>query len=85
MLRCVQVMACIGSGRGRVKFGDPFFRWLQDQILMVEDYAYVGMDFTGDPDLPLPPGEQWGDIGKKQETLKWMKCFYVFYVLYFLC
>ena len=77
-------MAHTEAGRGRVNFGDPFFRWLQDQILMVEDYAYVGMNFTGDPDLPLPPGSQWGDIGKKQETPKWMKYFYIFYVLYFL-
>ena len=58
-------------GRGKVKFSDPFFRWLQDHILMVEDYAYAGTDFGGDPDLPLPPGGQWGDIGKKQKTLKW--------------
>ena len=28
MLRWAQVMARIGAGRGRVKFGDPFFRWL---------------------------------------------------------
>ena len=33
---------------------------------MVEDYAYAGTDFRGDPDLPLPPGGQWGDMGKKQ-------------------
>ena len=78
-------MARTGEGRGRVKFSDSFFRWVQDQILMVEDYGYAGTDFTGDPDLPLPPGGQWGDISKKRETLKWMKCFYVFYVLYFLC
>ena len=45
---------------------------------MVEDYAYAGMNFSGYPDLQLPPGGHWGDIGKKQETLKWMKCFYVF-------
>ena len=45
---------------------------------MVEDYAYAGTDFTEDPNLPLPPGEQWGYIGKKQETLEWTKCFYVF-------
>ena len=32
---------------------------------MVEDYVYVGMDFSGDLDLPLPLGGQWGDIGKK--------------------
>ena len=71
-------MARTGVGRGRVKFGDPFFRWLWDQILMVEDYAYAGTDFTRDIDLPLPPRRQWGDISKKQETLKWMKFFYVF-------
>ena len=28
--------------------------------------AYVGTDFRGDPDLLLPPGVQWEDIGKKQ-------------------
>ena len=33
---------------------------------MVKDYAYAGTDFRGDPDLPLPPGRQWGDMGKKQ-------------------
>ena len=49
-------MAHIGAGRGRVKFVDPFFRWLQDHIVMVEDYAYVGTYLTGDPDLPLSPG-----------------------------
>ena len=55
---------------------------------MVEDYAYAGMDFTVDLDLPLPPGRQWGDMGtEKQETLKWMKMFLCFFlnVLYFLC
>ena len=45
-----------GAGRGKVKFGDPFFRWLRDHLLMVEDYAYVGTDFRGDLDLSLPPG-----------------------------
>ena len=78
-------MACIGVGRGKVKFGDPFFRWLRDQILKVEDYVYAGMDFSRDPDLSLPLGGQWGDIDKKQKTLKWTYCFYVFDVLYFLC
>ena len=82
MLRWVQVMACTRAGRGRVKFGDPFFRWLWDQMLMVEDYAYVGTDFTGDPDLPLPPGGQWGDIGKKQETLN-MKNVFIFFMFYY--
>ena len=71
MLRWVYIMAHTGVGRGKVKFDDPFFRWLRDHLLMVEDYAYAGTKFSGDPDLPLPPGGQWGDIGKKQKTLKW--------------
>ena len=77
-------MAHIGPGRGSVKFSDTFFRWPWDQMLMVEDYAYVGIDFTGDPDLPLPPGGKWGDIGKKQETLKMKNVFmfYMFYIFY---
>jgi hypothetical protein len=32
---------------------------------MVEDYAYAGLDFCGDPELALPEDAQWGDIGKK--------------------
>jgi hypothetical protein len=32
----------------------------------VEEYAYTGTDFRGDPDLALPKGYQWGDIGKKE-------------------
>ena len=67
MQRWVRIMACIGVGRGKVKFGDSFFRWLRDQLLMVEEYAYVGTDFSGDPNLPLPHSGQWGDIGKKQK------------------
>ena len=49
-------MAHTGAGRGRVKFSDMFFRWLGDQMLMIEDYAYAGTYFIGDHDLPLPPG-----------------------------
>ena len=59
-------MARTGGGGAKVKFKVAFFHWLSDHILMIENYAYVGTDFRGDPNLPLPPGAQWGDIGKKQ-------------------
>ena len=65
MQKWVWIMARTGASRGKVKFSDSFFRWLRDQLLMAEDYAYAGTGFSGDPDLPLPPGGQWGDIGKK--------------------
>ena len=45
MLRWVEIMARIGGGGAKVKFEAPFFHWLSDQILMIEDYAYAGTDF----------------------------------------
>ena len=56
ILWCVEIMARIGGGGTKVKFEAPFFHWLDDQILMIEDYAYVGTEFRGDPNLPLPLG-----------------------------
>jgi hypothetical protein len=47
-----------------IKYNDAFFDWLRPQILMVDDYAYVGLDFRRNPDLVLPEGFQWGDAGK---------------------
>jgi hypothetical protein len=39
-----------------VKYDDAFFNWLGPQILMIDDYSYVSIDFQGDPDLVLPEG-----------------------------
>jgi hypothetical protein len=49
-----------------VKYDDVFFQWLRNQLIMVEEYAYARTDFRGDPDLGLPKGSKWGDIGKKE-------------------
>ena len=57
---------------------------------MIEDYAYAGLDFRGDPDLILPEDTQWGDIGKKVTNFSsfkmflyfhHIKCFLVLYLL----
>ena len=48
-----------------IKYNDAFFDWLQPQMLMIDDYAYARLDFWGDPDLALPEGAHWGDLGKK--------------------
>jgi hypothetical protein len=48
-----------------VKYNDVFFDWWRPQLLMVDNYAYVGLDFRGDPNLVLPEEFQWGDLGKK--------------------
>ena len=52
------------GGGLRVKYGATFFDWLDDQLLMIEDYTYVGTDFRGDLDLALLVDEQWGDLGE---------------------
>jgi hypothetical protein len=48
-----------------IKYNDAFFGWLRPQILMIYDYVYADLEFQGDPDLALPKGFQWGDLGKK--------------------
>ena len=82
MLKWIKVMALYGGSGPRIKYGAPFFHWLRDQLLMVNDYAYTGTGFPGDSDLALPEGEQWGDLGKK-DTI--MHVFYIFMILCFLC
>jgi hypothetical protein len=64
MKRWVDLMACHG-GMSTITYGLVFFQWLRDQLIMIEDYTYAGNNFHGDPDLALPDGSQWGDIGKK--------------------
>jgi hypothetical protein len=65
MNRWVDLMALHIAGH-IVRYNDVFFDWLITQILMVNDYAYVRIEFHGYPNLSLPEGSQWGDIGKKE-------------------
>jgi hypothetical protein len=44
--------------------------------MAMEDYPYVGIDFRGDSDMPLPPGSAYRDIGVS-------KFFEYFMFLYF--
>ena len=41
-----------------------FYTWWEQQLPALKQVPYAGMDFRGDPDLILPPGEIWGDMGK---------------------
>ena len=53
-----------GSEVPRTTWYDELFQWWREQIITVDEYPYAGMDFRGDPDLVLPPGEAWGAVGK---------------------
>jgi hypothetical protein len=51
---------------------------------MIDDYAYVGLDFRGDPILDLPEGFQWGDLSKKFFLFLWCFCEFLEYKMFFM-
>jgi len=50
-----------GGGDQQMSWRPKFFGWLRLQLIVVEDWPYVRTDFTGDPDLPLPEGDEWDE------------------------
>ena len=63
MQRWTDLMARRGA-HSTIVFTPTFFEWFNRQAMTFTEYPYSGMDFHGDPDLPLPIGSMWGDIGK---------------------
>jgi hypothetical protein len=41
-----------------------FLLGCRGQIPVIEDYPYAGIDFSRDPEIPVPPGEERGEMGK---------------------
>ena len=63
-MRWVAVMARHpDEGTEVIRFTPEYFRWLENQVFSIQDFPYAGVDFRGDPDMVLPPGEQWDDTG----------------------
>jgi hypothetical protein len=52
------VSATGGGGRTIEEFKEKFFSWWVQQILVIEDYPYAGIDFSRDTDILVPPGEK---------------------------
>ena len=44
-------------------YDDDFYFWWERQLPVLEQFPYAGMDFHGDPDLVLPLGGAWGELG----------------------
>ena len=69
----------LGGGRVANPYPAEFFPWWRRQIVAIDDYPYGGIDFWGDPDMPLPPGSAYGDIGdESQPSLSFLKIFELF-------
>jgi hypothetical protein len=56
MLKCLGLLVRLGGSR-QPQFSEDFFSCLDQDILVVDDYGYAGIDFCHDPDLVLPEGE----------------------------
>ena len=54
----------LDEGTEVVRFKLEYFQWLENQIFSIQDFPYAGVDFRGDPDMALPLGEKWDDLGK---------------------
>jgi hypothetical protein len=52
-----------GEGRTHEAFDDKFFDWWALQIPVIEYYPYAGIRFLRDLDMPVPLGEECGEIG----------------------
>ena len=66
--RCwADVMHRLGGGRVSNAYPADFFPWWWRQIVAIDEYPYAGIDFRGDPDMPLPPGSAYGDIGNESQ------------------
>ena len=65
MVRWVALMARHAvEGVEIVRFPPSYFRRMERQLFVIEDFPYTGMDFRNDRDVDLPTGEQWDDSGK---------------------
>ena len=66
MLKWSGLLVRLG-GEHQPHFSKDFFSWLDQEILVVDDYGYAGIDFRNDPDLVLPTGYDWdAALGKKK-------------------
>ena len=88
MLKWSGLLIWLGGGR-QPHFSEDFFSHLDQDMLMVDDCGYMGIDFHNDPDLVLPKGEDWdATLGKKHViSFSYHDYFFVYFVilLFFWC
>ena len=52
-----------GDGEIQSDYDDDFYSWWSRHVHALEQFPHAGLDFRGDPELILPPGGAWGEIG----------------------
>ena len=53
------------EGTEIVRFPPSYFRWMDLQLFVIEEFPYAEIDFRSDREMALPAGEQWDELGKK--------------------
>ena len=76
-------MQRLGGGRVANPYPADSFPWWWWQIVAIDDYPYAGIDFRGDPYMPLPLGSAYGDIGIESLPLFFLKKFELFHFFVF--
>jgi hypothetical protein len=66
------------------RFTGDFFAWLRCQLIVIEDFPYVGVDFRGSMDLVLLDGVDWDASGKKPKQSCQVFFYFKVYII-FIC
>ena len=75
------LLSRLGGGR-QPHFTEDFFSQFDQDILLVNDYGYVGIEFHQDPKLTIPEDEDSdASLGKKHVISFQVFCFCLFLVL----
>lgn len=65
MKKWSEVLSHLGGGR-QLHFSEQFSDRFDQQMWVIDDYGYAGIDFCEDPELVFPQGEDSDhEIGKK--------------------
>jgi hypothetical protein len=80
MERWTSLSPRLGNEPSTFHFTADFFAWWRRQLVVIEDFPYVGVDFRGSADLVLPEETQWDASGTKDHNLVT-----IFFFLYVFC
>jgi hypothetical protein len=83
MAQGTEVMRWQGGGRFPTPYSDDFCYWWRQHVISLIDYPYVGINFRGDPDMPLPPGTTYGDSGASKHMTGYKEILSDFETKYF--
>jgi hypothetical protein len=78
MLKWLGLLTRLGGGR-QPPFSEDFFSRLDQDMLMVDDYGYAGIDFQNDPDLVLPKGKDWDATLGKKHVISFHAVIFIFF------